>query len=525
MTPATRTVVPARLRAAGPELAVLAVLALGFAGAVVVAPDAFGVLLVVGVVGLVAVAAGLASPVVATSYLLVAAFLRLAVPTGPLPTDPFVLAYGGVLLAVGLWWRTRGGPVPPLRGLGLLVAAYVGWNVLSMVLPHTYDAVYPTYGGEIEVWRFVLIGTVMPLTMLLVGVACLGRERAVRTLVVLLMGIGGYSALVSILQFHGPAALVWPSYALGHPEWPGRAVGVVYQPVVHGLVLVLGYLASVLVASRTAVRGGVRVAAAVVAAACAYGVLLTYTRSAWLCLAVVVLLGAVVARGWRTGFVLTLAAGAVGVAVNWSTFTSDDRSAGGVTSSNELLDRLNINATAIWATGERPLLGWGIGRFPSVNTYHHRQLTPEVPWERGYGLAAHFDLLGISAELGLVGAALWLGVVGLVAARLVHAVRRTPPQSDDVPGGAAGDVGGRDYATLALLALVSWLVTGATVDQRLFDVTNLMVMTLAGSAIGHCWWRRRSAGARQEGAGPEQEGRGPATREPGTAPAAATVAG
>jgi len=148
-----------------------------------------------------------------------------------------------------------------------------------------------------------------------------------------------------------------------------------------------------------------------------------------------------------------------------------------VGSVNEIDDRLNINTTGLWATLQEPLTGWGIARFGAVNTYHHRQFSPEIPWERGYGLAAHNDLLAVSSELGLVGAGLWLAIVVVVVLRLVRGVldaRRDPSSGVD-----------DRILVVALCSLAAWTISGLVVDQRFFDVTNLLVMVVVGAAIGY----------------------------------------
>ena len=129
------------------------------------------------------------------------------------------------------------------------------------------------------------------------------------------------------------------------------------------------------------------------------------------------------ARGIRTAYLGVLGVVFSVVAINWSRFTSSDRTRGGVTSESEIDSRLNDIQTALWARTQEPLTGWGIGRFPVVNRYHHQQWSPQVPWISGYGEASHTNELGLLAELGIVGLALWLGVLVLIAYRLKEAYR------------------------------------------------------------------------------------------------------
>lgn len=470
---------PGRLRAAWPDLlagaGLVGAMAVVTAGLVLKAPGQLGLLLVLGAAGLAAVVIGLGSPLVACTYLLATTFLRLAIPSGTLPVDPFLLAFAGLLGAAWLVsrpWEHRPGRIA-LDPVAWAMVLYIGWNLLSMELPHAYPPGSPRDPESFNLLRFALIGTVMPLSLFLLARRLFAGPRAVRVLLWSALVAAAYSAAVSTAQFSAPG-LAWPRYVLENTEWPGRAVGVFNQPLVNGLVLIVGFLVAVLIASHRHERRWSRITAGVIGAASAYGVFLTHTRAVWLAFAVVVIVGAVCGRGFRAGFVLTLAGMVAVVALNWSTFTSDDRSAGGVGSPDEVQDRLNSIATSIWAVQREPVVGWGIARFASVNTFHHQQWSPEVPWERGLGIPSHLDALGVLVELGLVGLVLWLAVTTLVYRGLVRAARRLP----------AGDVYGRALALTALFCLLAQTITGLTVDLRFFDFPNIVVMVLAGAVIG-----------------------------------------
>jgi O-antigen ligase len=421
---------------------------------------------------------------VACNYLLAATFLRLAIPSGTLPVDPFLLAFAGVLASAWLWSRPWEHRLTAVR-LDLVSCAmgmFVALILLSAVLPHAYPAGAPLDPKPFSLPRFILIGTVMPLAMFLVGRRLLISDRAVRTLLWSALAAGAYSSWVSIGQFAAPQ-LVWPRYIVEDPSWVGRAVGTFNQPVVNGLVLIVAFLSAVLIASHNNERPGLRVCAALVGMASVCALYLTHTRAVWLSFALVVLIGALVAKRFRSGFVLTAAAIVIGIRADWSTFSSDDRTSGGVGSVNEVQDRLNGIATSIWAFKQEPVIGWGIGRFPAVNTFHHQEFSAAIPWERGWGYSSHFDALGILAELGFVGLALWLFVYGLIYRRLIKSIPRT----------VATDMYGRAFALTALLVLIAQTITALTVDLRFFDFPNIIVMLFAGVAIGrHEGARRKS---------------------------------
>jgi O-antigen ligase len=211
----------------------------------------------------------------------------------------------------------------------------------------------------------------------------------------------------------------------------------------------------------------------VVAIACGYGIFLTHTRVAWMSGVVVLIIGALIARGYRKGFIVAIGLVASAIAVNWSVFTSADRKAGGVGEMSEVQDRLNTNQTALWAFARKPFAGWGIGRFQAVNTYHHQQWAPDIPWIRGYGIVSHGNELGILAEVGVIGLALWICVLALVIRRLWTAYRTLPDH----------DLCGKPLAVTAIMAIATVICAGLTVDLRMFDFPMIPVFLLAGIVV------------------------------------------
>ena len=184
-------------------------------------------------------------------YLLIATFFRLAVPPDTFPVDPFVIAFAGVVASTWIWMaRRRPGlsavEVDPVLGA---IVLYIMWNVISMVLPHPYPPGSPLRQEPFSVQRFIVIGTLMPLAMFFIGRWVFISRRAIRVMLWAIVGFGAYSTVVSIFQFHAPA-LVWPRYIVDAPNWEGRANGVFNQPVVNGLVLIVGFLVALLIASH-----------------------------------------------------------------------------------------------------------------------------------------------------------------------------------------------------------------------------------------------------------------------------------
>jgi O-antigen ligase len=269
--------------------------------------------------------------------------------------------------------------------------------------------------------------------------------------------------------------------------WADRAIGVFNQPVVNGMTLALGFAVAMLLMSRRDEPAWRRLLAFAIAVACGFSIYLTYTRAVWLSAAAVLIIGSLLAKGYRKGFIVSLGLVAATVAANWTRFTSSDRAAGGVGSAGEVEDRLNVIQTALWAASKKPLTGWGILRFETVNTFHHQQWAPDVPWTRGYGIVSHENEMGIFAELGLIGIASWIAVLVLIAYKLWGAYRSLPNS----------DLCGKPLALMAIIAFVILVSSGLTVDLRLFDFPAVMVFLLVGVAVG---WSDRHNREQIEGA-------------------------
>jgi O-antigen ligase len=434
--------------------------------------------------GVAALAVGLCalrSPIFATIALLVTIFLRLALKSEiETPVELWWFAFALLIISTALWMdRTSA----RLRGIGPVewaMAGYLLWNFYSMIAPHKYPAIEVLGGVPLPVARFIIIGTLLPFVFYLVGRYTFDRPAAVRALLWSILTFAAYSAAVSIMPFIGLSELVWPHYIVTNevPGWAGRAVGIFVQPVVNGMVLTLGFAIAMLLISRRSEPAWRRCVAFVVAAACGWGIYLTHTRSAWLSAAVVLIIGALLAKGFRKGFIAVLSLVAIVIVTKWSVFTSADREAGGVASASEVENRLNNLQTAFWAFARKPFEGWGIARFQAVNTYHHQQWSADTPWIRGLGDVSHENEFGILAELGLIGLAGWICVLALIAYRLWTAYRTLPDN----------DLCGKPLAVIAIMAFAVLVSTGFTVDLRYFDFPTAVIFLLAGIAVG--WLER-----------------------------------
>jgi O-antigen ligase len=309
--------------------------------------------------------------------------------------------------------------------------------------------------------------------MYLLGRRLFARESAVRFVLWSILGFAAYSTMVSIFQFYAPS-LVWPRYIVDAPAWVGRANGVFNQPVANGMVLVVGLVIAIVLASDRGAPGWRRALLWLYALPSTLAIYLTHTRAIYLCFALALIVGVLLARGARGVFAGLIGAVTLVVVLNWSTFTSSDRAAGGIDSKNEVWDRLNTFATSLWAFKREPWFGWGISRFVAVNTYHHQQWSNDIPWVRGLGIASHETELGILVELGILGLLLWLCVLVPLIGLLLQAYWILP---------SSGLIG-RRLAVVAICALGTQIMAGAFADLRLLDFPTCMVFLICGMTVG-----------------------------------------
>jgi O-antigen ligase len=436
-------------------------------------PGGLGALLLLVVVGAIIVAACLRYPPLAVVILLGVMFLRLALPH-LIVADPFLIAYALAVVAAAVWMWQHRHALPRVTFVEVAMALYTLWCYGSMVLPHQYLPVEYSLDGQLTaVPRFIELSAVIPFTMYLLGRRLFTRESAVRFVLWSIVGFAAYSALVSICQFSAPS-LVWPRYIVDAPTWPGRAVGVFNQPVGNGMVLIIGFVIAIVLASDRGEPTWRRALLWLYALVSTRAIYLTHTRAIYLAFALVLILGALLVPGARGVFGGLIGAISVVICLNWSTFTSSDRAAGGVDSKGEVWDRLNGIATSIWAFKRQPWFGWGISRFEAVNFYHHQQWSNDVPWINGLGIASHETELGILVELGILGLLLWLCVLVPIIGLLLQAYWILP---------SAG-LNGRRLAFVAICAMGTQIVSGSFADLRLIDGPTCMVFLICGMAVG-----------------------------------------
>jgi O-antigen ligase len=341
-------------------------------------------------------------------------------------------------------------------------------HIISAVAPHQLAAT-----EQLPPSTLIVNAVFLPLAAYVIASQTLADPKSVRVFLWFLVGLGFYLAVICILQRLGLESLVFPRQIVDESLGvnPERARGPLLNSAADGVIMVAALAAALFMGQQRGIR--FRRFALLTAALLPIGIFATQTRAIYLGAAVVVIGGAMFARGYRRWYVLLLGAAAAVIAVNFRTFLSADRTQGGVTSAGEVESRLNDWATAWWALEEKPAFGWGIARFPEVNTVYH-QAWPGVDWQLGWGYLSHNTHLAFAAELGMVGLLLWVGIIVAVAARTRRAWLRLPEEG----------MISRGLVLAFWLSGIAWLLNMAVIDMRLFVAINTVIFVWAGMIAG-----------------------------------------
>jgi putative inorganic carbon (HCO3(-)) transporter len=314
-------------------------------------------------------------------------------------------------------WRHRDGRLQT-RPVDWLLALAAFYAVMSGVLAGSLDESHP---------RFLLLDRfgLLPFMVFFVAPFAFRTERDRRVLLGALVVMGLYLGLDALLETTGPRSVLVPGY-INDPLQGihfDRARGPFLEAGAMGIALYAGAVASAIAFVKW-VNPERRLFALLVVGLCSVGVVLTLTRAVWLAALIatpVALLTARETRRWivpiaLTGLVVVLGALAV---VPGLQARADKRAA----DKTPIWDRQNSNAAAVRMFEDRPLTGFGWGRFSTKSGPYYRQ-------SQDYPLSDVEDLhnvyLSTAVELGGPGAFIWL--VAVLTAIGSAVVRRGPPE-------------------------------------------------------------------------------------------------
>jgi putative inorganic carbon (hco3(-)) transporter len=348
---------------------------------------------------------------------------RLGVP-GSLSPDRllFVAAVAMVLL--------RAPPVadrPRLRitGTHWLLALAAAYAVVSALLAGTF------FQRDAFVKIFDAFG-ILPFLTFLVAAVVFRTPAQRRVLLATLVMLGAYLGLTVLFEMLKFDALVFPKYILdpSYGMHPSRGRGPFVDPVACGLALYTCAVASAIAVASWR-RAGLRAVAVAVGLLCVVGTFLSLQRSVWIG-AVVGTVVAMLAVGRLRAYLIPVAAAtAVAIAAalalipGLSSLVSER-----VNDPSALWDRKNLDRAGINMLADRPLLGFGWGRFTTYSGDYFEQaddypLTAAGvnPNDDRFGL--HNTPLLYGVELGLIGLTPWL--LGLVLGVGAALATRGPP--------------------------------------------------------------------------------------------------
>jgi putative inorganic carbon (hco3(-)) transporter len=348
--------------------------------------------------------------------------------------------------------RTR-----PIDWALILVAAYA---IVSALLAGTLDEHTPRFA---LLDRLALVG----FALFYVAPRVFRTDADRRVLLGTLVALGGYLGVTALLEKVGPEALILPQYitdpSIGtHHD---RARGPFTEAGANGLMLFFCAVGSALAALSWRDRRA-RAAAGIVVALCLLGVLLTVTRAAWLGAIAGTLAALLAARETRRYVPRVVLASIAAVLLAFAVIPGlYDQATNRANADAPLWDRRNSNAAALRMIADKPVLGFGWGRYAPESLDYYRQ-TQDYPLT--FVTNVHNVYLANAVDLGLLGALLWLAVVGAVV--LGSILRRGPPA--------------RRPWKMGLVALVLAYAVVATTTPLGFTAPTLLLWTWAGLAWG-----------------------------------------
>lgn len=421
-------------------------------------------------------------------FLLLAVALPVRVPVSVGGEDANLLlplyAVIGLGVIAWVWGRARGAigdrdPCTPLDGP---LGAFVAFTLVSILWSSDTDE------GAVKAVFFYL-----PFVLLyLLVVAWWPRGRALLTLAITTMAMAVPVAILAMAQY-ATREVFWNERLQQSNVYSRffRANGIFYDPNILGRYLVLAILAAVAVA-WLARRPRDLLLCGVVAAVCAGGLAVTFSRSSTLMLLVGLVMLAWRAYGWRRTLAVTAALLVVGVGLAVASSSNVRR----VLTSAERLDRVSEGrfdlvggGVDIWTTS--PVVGTGLGSF----AVEYEDTLDERDRRRTRVIISHNAPVTVLTELGAIGFALLVVLCGWTTLA-VWRVSRSPD-----PDG---------WAAWVMLAGLVGILVHSLLYSALFEDPYTWVLAAGAMGIGALAAVRGPAPARVES-------------EPGPPPASLTA--
>ncbi|HEX4144077.1 MAG TPA: O-antigen ligase family protein [Pirellulales bacterium] len=411
-------------------------------------------------------------------------------PLGPLPlTIDRVLLVG--LVTATIICRRFGWTRPkPMTPADWALAAFVGVLIAS-TLTHDWQA------NKMQPVAQVLFFFLMPVAMYWVVRQMPISDRALEWMYVALGMFGIYLALTSLAEVRQMWAFVFPRYigSTEYVEFYGRGRGPLLNPAGSGIVQGLCLLGMLMRWPRASRLGQLFIVA--LFPLYAWGIYSTFTRSAWLGLALglMVVLAFSLSRVWRTAVIGTLVLATLPlVALNWERLMSFKRdkelSAAEAAESAKLRPILAVIAWHMFL--DRPLLGSGYGQYQTESLAYLSDRSIDLPLEKARPYVQHNVFLALAVDTGLVGMGLFVAMLLLwmrMAWRL-WCTHEAPPAA-------------RQFGLMFLAFVGVWFPNAMFQDVLMIPMANMLLVFLAGLVVNLEAMARATANDRRSVAGDE----------------------
>lgn len=248
-----------------------------------------------------------------------------------------------------------------------------------------------------------------------------------RVFLATLVGIGIYLGFTGIFEILGPHGLVFPRY-INNPNLGihfGRARGPFLQAEVMGTAL-YGSIVGSMIALRSWGSRLHKAFAVLAIAVCTISLILTFDRTAWLGVGVSAPLTLAMVPELRRYLLPTVAVAAAAFGISYLTIpTVRAHVKLRASDSQTVRDRMAVDGAAESLILQRPLFGFGWGRFITVAQTHYQSSNSYSLWLEK-PIPVHDVYLSIATDLGLVGLALWLAILLVGIGKAVFSSRAPP---------------------------------------------------------------------------------------------------
>lgn len=358
----------------------------------------------------------------------------------------------------------------PAGAMGIMMLLIMGAVLLSMFVT-----------GKISIRPF-LNGFVIPYAMFAIcRNVFTGKRDTERFISLLTLPLALYLPVTAIFEHLKMYSLVFPRYIgqtmVGEVElsWGGRAMGAFIQPAVTGMVMSSVFILAMTSLSR--MKGGwARLYSFVVVVLTPIGVFFTYTRSAYLGFAAVLLVLVIYSKRLRVTAGVLLVAIGLAMLGNWSTVSSSNREAGGLAVTETAESRLVVAEASMQMFLDNPLLGCGFDQYLDKSLPYVMQIRSTVFGLKGAGGAEatnqHNQFISVLTEIGLVGFVPFVILYVLIFRLLGRAMRVETEEYD------------RDFVIAVVGVMAAYVSAIMFIEPRWFEFLNTFPMILLGIVSG-----------------------------------------